>query len=91
MSRRVGRIAQVALLIGLLLVPVVLSAHVHSSTEPTSCALCLVAHASPIASVLPVVLLVVLLVTQAVGVSPTIRALQGQERRATGRAPPVAS
>jgi len=90
MSRRLARIAPVMLLIGLLLVPVVLSGHVHSSGEAKSCALCLVAHASPIARALPVVLFVVLLVTRAVGESPTILARQSQGRRATGRAPPVA-
>ena len=90
MSRRLARIAPVMLLIGLLLVPVVLSGHVHSSAEAKSCALCLVAHASPIARALPVVLFVALLVTRAVGESPTILALQSQGRRATGRAPPVA-
>ena len=88
--RRLARIASVTLLIGLLFVPVVLSGHVHSSAEAKSCALCLVAHASPIARALPIVLFVALLVARAVGDAPTILALQGQGRRATGRAPPVA-
>lgn len=91
MSRRLARIASVTLLIGLLLVPIVLSGHVHSSAEAATCVLCLVAHSSPMARVLPIVLLVALLVARAVGESPTVLALQGQGRRATGRAPPVAA
>ncbi len=92
MRRRLAKIVQIALLIGLILAPVALAGHTHPASQlrvDGPCALCVVAYHSPIVTTVALVFVALLLIEQPLGASERVPVSETPESRPFGRAPPL--